>query len=72
MTKPAENQARAFNNMAFLMDSIESGEASCSWKPDDDGVFDTGCDNKFFFAEGTPTDNEFKFCPYCGKHLKEG
>ena len=43
---------------------------TCTWKGDDDGVYSTGCDNAFQFEVDGPTENNFKFCPYCGKELK--
>ena len=39
----------------------------CRWTEDDEGNWDTGCDEKFCFMEGGPTENLFKFCPYCGE-----
>ena len=42
----------------------------CEWSEDDDGVWETGCLNKFVFNDGGPPENDFEFCPYCGKQLK--
>ena len=44
----------------------------CVWKPDEDGIYDTECENRFEITEGSPRDNKFKFCPYCGKKIIEG
>lgn len=44
---------------------------SCAWNQDEEGIYDTACGNKFWFADGGPNDNEFKFCCYCGAKLKE-
>ena len=41
----------------------------CEWKQDEDGVWETGCGNMFEVTEGTPYENDLKFCPYCGNHL---
>ena len=39
----------------------------CKWTEDEDGVWDTGCDNRFEFnADGGPLDHGFVYCPYCG------
>lgn len=43
----------------------------CIWQEDEDGVFDTGCDGKFFFDSGGIAENKFHFCPYCGKKILE-
>ncbi len=41
----------------------------CEWKPDEDGIYDTDCNERFEISEGTPKDNKFVFCPYCGKPI---
>ena len=52
--------------------SVEKVE--CSWIQEDDPdicYWKTGCGNSFYFTEGTPTDNNMKYCCYCGKLLKQ-
>lgn len=44
---------------------------SCGWIEDADGNWDTECENKFTFTDGTPQENGFTFCPYCGSSLCE-
>lgn len=41
----------------------------CEWKQDENGVWETECGNMFEITEGTPNENDLKYCPYCGKHL---
>ena len=46
----------------------------CTWEEDEEGVWysclpDGGGRNAFSFEDGGPDDNEFQFCPYCGKPL---
>jgi hypothetical protein len=47
----------------------------CVWVDDsweyDATVFDTGCNNRHKFIVGGIVDNDYKFCPYCGKRIKE-
>lgn len=53
----------------------------CEWKYEDDyNYYETFCDKTFYFTvsdktfyftEGNCKDNEFLFCPYCGKKIKE-
>jgi len=43
----------------------------CTWSEDEDGVWWTVCKEMIKFFYGTPTENSYKFCPYCGKELKE-
>jgi hypothetical protein len=42
---------------------------ACTWEEDIDNNWSTGCDHVFGFVDGSPEDNEFKFCPYCGGEL---
>ena len=44
----------------------------CTWIENEDGVYETNCGNLFAFNDGTPSENGFAFCPYCGRELKEG
>ena len=43
----------------------------CKWTPDDDGNWETGCKQMHIFFTGTPRDNKYAFCPYCGQSLKQ-
>lgn len=43
----------------------------CTWSEDEDGVWWTVCKEMHEFYDGTPKDNNYKFCPYCGKELEE-
>jgi hypothetical protein len=43
----------------------------CRWHEDNEGNWQTDCDNLFTFIEGGPSDNGMKFCCYCGKPLEE-
>ena len=44
---------------------------TCEWEQNEDGWWNTDCNNAFQFTDGSPIYNEFKFCPYCGKILTE-
>ena len=43
----------------------------CTWQEDEDGLWHTDCHEIHQFFDGTPTENSYKFCPYCAKPLKE-
>ena len=43
----------------------------CTWSEDEDGLWWTACKKIHEFFDGTPTENSYKFCPYCGKVLVE-
>lgn len=44
----------------------------CKWRLCDEeaNVYDTSCRNPHILIEGTPRENNYKFCPYCGKKIK--
>jgi len=45
---------------------------TCQWQNDCDDTYSTECRNNFFFVdENGLKENNFKFCPFCGKEIKE-
>ena len=40
----------------------------CAWR-EEDGCWGTDCNHEFVINEGTPVENEMKFCCYCGKPI---
>ena len=44
---------------------------TCTWSEDEDGVWDTSCGNRFEIEAGSPEENGFKFCCYCGGALEQ-
>ena len=38
----------------------------CPWTPDTDGYLKTACGKSHAFNEGGPTENQHRFCCYCG------
>jgi membrane protease subunit (stomatin/prohibitin family) len=45
-------------------------EKTCIWKEEEE-CWETSCGNAFCLNTGTPLENGMKFCPYCGKTIKE-
>ena len=43
----------------------------CAWTEDEYGLWWTACKEIHEFFDGTPKDNNHKFCPYCGKEIRE-
>ena len=43
----------------------------CLWIEDDNGVYQTSCLHSFEIMNGTPETNGIKFCPYCGKLIRQ-
>ena len=44
---------------------------TCEWKEDKDGVWETECGNAFEVTTGTPAENYFEYCPFCGQVILE-
>ena len=46
---------------------------NCEWHLDDGeaNAWESSCGDVFFFENGDPSLNGFKFCPYCGKRLTQ-
>jgi hypothetical protein len=44
----------------------------CEWEQIEDGNdWSTSCGDLFTLLDGKPSDNDMKFCCYCGKKMKE-
>jgi hypothetical protein len=49
-------------------------KSACTWAPQDSGgsnIWETECGEGFIFEDGSPKENGFLFCPYCGLELCE-
>ena len=44
----------------------------CKWRLCDEeaNVYDTSCRNPHILIEGTSKENNYEYCPYCGKKIK--
>lgn len=61
--------------VAVCKSIVKKGGASddvCEWKLCDEeaNVYDTSCGNPHILIEGTPKENNYEYCPYCGKKIK--
>jgi hypothetical protein len=45
--------------------------SQCTWTENSDGTWETTCGNAWIFLAGTPSDNQVRWCPYCGRVLHE-
>lgn len=45
----------------------------CKWKLEDEeaNLYVTGCKEYHLLDEGTPEENKYRYCPYCGKKIRE-
>lgn len=41
----------------------------CTWTRDEEDNWNTSCKQTVVIDEGTPADNDMRFCAYCGKPL---
>ena len=44
----------------------------CEWRlcDEESNVYDTSCKNPHILIEGTPRENNYSYCPYCGKKIE--
>lgn len=42
---------------------------TCRWSEDDDGNYETACGETHIFMSGTPSQNQHRYCPYCGREI---
>lgn len=62
-----------------IMPAPENRPAICVWRTDvfknhdyADGLWETSCGEIFSFEPwGTPSENKMRYCPYCGRPLRE-
>ena len=47
------------------------GLGACKWTEDDAGIWNTECGDLFVVNEGSPEQNDMKFCCYCGKPINQ-
>ena len=53
---------------------MENEKEVCIWtcdEPWESDCWNSSCGESFVLIEGTPKENNFKYCVYCGKELKE-
>lgn len=55
--------------------AIKNGGISddvCKWRlcDEESNVYDTTCRNPHILIEGTPRENNYSYCPYCGKKIE--
>lgn len=46
----------------------------CDWvqeEPAEDETWETSCGNAYILLEGTPKENDYNFCPGCGRHVRQ-
>jgi hypothetical protein len=65
------SEARKKREIVTRKDERMNPKQYCLWIEDDDGVYQTSCLHSFEFMNGNPELNGIKFCPYCGKLIRQ-
>lgn len=53
-----------------MTDTVE--DDVCEWSEDETcGAWGTGCGHLFCIENDNPAENGMKYCPYCGKEIRE-
>ena len=50
---------------------VQVPAAFCEWREDRDGCWNTDCDMHFVMTADTPSENNYNYCPSCGRKLIE-
>ena len=51
----------------------ENKDDVCEWKYNDTEYYwESSCDHLHIFMSDGPKENEYEYCPYCGKKIKAG
>ena len=66
---------KAIDVLNDAIEIVKQGGVSdyvCEWRLCDEeaNVYDTSCRNPHILIEGTPKENNYEYCPYCGKKIK--
>ena len=73
--KPKElGQLIAYDKAIEIVKQGGISDDVCEWRLCDGeaNVYDTSCGNPHILIEGTPKENNYEYCPYCGKKIKAG
>ena len=59
-------------NAIEIVKHVGVADDVCEWRLCDEeaNVYDTSCRNPHILIEGTPKENNYEYCPYCGKNIK--
>jgi len=70
----AEDAMQKFTDVNQELEAALAEPDTCTWQQDgdsDSGVYGTSCRRYFNFEDGTPEDNKFAWCCFCGKKLAQ-
>ena len=64
-----KSNKEAVRALESVLEGKETEVDACEWKHDDE-EYETGCNQKHLIFDGSLYDNDYKYCPYCGKKIK--
>lgn len=69
-----KEKARSYEHAIEIVKGECATEQSCEWKLEDleSNLYVTECENRQLIFEGTPEENGYKYCHYCGRKIKRG
>lgn len=69
-----DEDVNSFVDLEDATEIVKQGDVSddvCEWKYNDsEYYFESSCDHLHIFMFDGPKENEYDFCPYCGKKIK--
>ena len=74
--KPKELRMHKALNKAIekvkTRDEVQNSAGESNLLDEESTLYVTGCENRQLIFEGTPEENGYKYCPYCGRKIKRG
>ena len=75
-TKTAYDIDKVVEELEKAIEIVKNGGVSddvCEWKLEDEeaNLYLTGCQQRQLIFDGTPKENGYRYCPYCGKKILE-
>ena len=59
------------NELIEIVKQVGVSDDVCEWKYNDyEYYFESSCEHLHIFMSDGPKENEYRFCPYCGKKIK--
>ena len=71
LSKCFSEGARAYGNAIEIVKQGSISDDVCEWKYNNSEYYwESSCEHLHIFMSDGPEENEYKFCPYCGKKIK--
>lgn len=72
MAEIYSDRASEYMNAIEIVKQGSVADDCCEWELCDEeaNVYDTSCRNPHILINGTPEENNYEYCPYCGKKIK--